>query len=325
MQPEMHRVCRRGVIVRAAAIVVTVSVALAIGRGGAARAEPRTDAGLVWQAPVSCPDAAEVRARIERRLGRPGERAVQGIEVDIAPAAGGGFVARIDLRAITVENQIRVLTSARCDELTDAVAVVIARLAAERRPVAEVARVPGVPGVHERPSPAVPPRTWGVGMRGMAVSGIGALPGIGLAGELAAYGWRRSLFVEVSATRWMPSSRFLAIGAPARVDIRLDFVAVRIGWRSMRLPLRGWLGGELGAVQGEGVSLDNARVGDGRWAAIDGGFGVAWPMARRARLVGIMELGVPVSRSQFLLQDGSLVYRPERVTVRSGLGLEVGW
>jgi hypothetical protein len=285
-------------------------------------AEPRTDTGLVWQAPASCPDAAEVRARIERRLGRPPDAAVQGIEVEIAPDAGG-FVAHIDLRGVTVENEIRVLTSARCDALTDAVAVVIARIAAERRPPESA---PQPQARIELRAPAVAaPRTWGGGLRAMGVSGIGALPGIGVGGELAGYAWRRAMFVELSATRWMRSSGFLADGAPGRVDVRLDVATLRVGWRSQRLPLRGWLGGELGQVLGQGVALDDAQIGHGRWIAIDGGFGVAWAITEHARLVGTIELGIPLASAQFLLQDGGLVYSPERVTARSGIGLEVGW
>src|SRR5690349_2142807 len=112
--------------------LVLASLGLAIAT---AHAEPGTDAGLVWQAPVSCPSLDEVRARIERRLGSSIDRAVHGVEVAVARdgEGGGRFVARIDLRAVTVANEIRVLTSARCDELADAVAVVIARVAAEHQ------------------------------------------------------------------------------------------------------------------------------------------------------------------------------------------------
>jgi len=313
----MQPVGEAGVVRRMIARIGVVAIALA----APAAAEPRTDAGLVWQAPVSCPDAADVRARIERRLGGPADAAVHGIEVAIAPAADG-FVARIDLRGVTVENEVRVLTSARCDALTDAVAVVIARIAAERRPIAPAPRLQAI----ELREPAVAvPSAWGIGLRAMGVSGVGALPGIGIGGELAGYAWRRALFVELSATRWMRSSSFLADGAPGRVDVRLDVATLRAGWRSQRLPLRGWLGGELGSVQGQGVALSDAQRGNGRWLAIDGGFGVAWAMARHARLVGTIELGIPVASAQFLLRDGGLVYRPDWITARSGIGLEVGW
>ena len=98
MQPVgATRVARR-VVVRARIcwLALLALAALTVRAAG----EPRTDAGLVWQAPVSCPGAAEVRARIERRLGTPADAAMRGIAVEIAPDAGG-FVAHIDLRGVT--------------------------------------------------------------------------------------------------------------------------------------------------------------------------------------------------------------------------------
>jgi len=284
-------------------------------------------------------DPADVRARIARRLESPDGGAritgLQGIEVDIAPGPAG-FVARIDLRGVTVANEVRVLTSARCDALTDAVAVVIARIAAERdeaAPRGAPEAAPGASGVVLRV--AVPrsdieaPRTWGIGLRATVLSGIGALPDVGVAGELAAYLWRRTMFAEVSAGRWMEGSRVLS-DVRGVAEARLDIATVRLGWRSDRLPLRGWLGGELGSLHGEspelaGSSTDDSSMAVRRWVAIDAGFGVAWAMARRARLVGTIELGVPFTRARLPVRDGALMYRGEGVTVRSGLGLEVGW
>jgi len=299
----------------ARALVILVALA------ATARAEPPTDAALVWQAPNSCPEVTEIRARIERRLGRPMEQAVHGIAVEIA-LEDRRFVARIDLRAVTVENEVRVLTSARCDELADAVAVVIARIAAEHGGPEEVRAAPRIALA------VAPPEArsrWGGGLRLEGVSGIGALPRIGLGGELAAYVQRDTAYVELSATRWMPSARFLHAGAPGRVDVRIDAAMLRVGYRSRRLPLRGWLSGEVGSVRGEGVALDDMQAGDGRWIALGGGFGVAWSMTRRARLVGVLETLVPLERARFLLSDGGLVFRPDAITVRTGLGIEVGW
>src|SRR5262249_44289735 len=129
----------------------------------------------------------------------------------------GAFVARIDTRGVTLANQIRTLSSARCDELADAVAVVVARLATEARAQAqaEVARrttaipVAASPPARRRAGP------WGGGVRAVAVSGVGVLPGVGLAGELALYGRRHAYFAEVAATRWARNAKYLADGAPA--------------------------------------------------------------------------------------------------------------
>lgn len=308
----MVRICRVG-----AWLIVAV---VAGGSAEPAHAEPA--AAMAWHAPPSCPTAAEVRARIERRLGAPIDRAMHGIEVEVAQAGEAGFVARIDLRSVTMANEVRVLTSARCDELTDAVAVVIARVAAE-------ARAPEVEprGERERPIPATRPsetHDWGGGVRALGLSGIGALPGVGVAGELAGYARHRSLSAEVAATRWLRGADMPAAHGASAMSVGLDVIALRIGWRPEDAPLRGWLTGELGSVAGDGAPA-GSQAGGGRWAGLGGGFGVAWPMTRTARLVGVIEAVVPLERTQFLRQGGIELYRPDVVSVRSGLGLEIGW
>lgn len=311
-----RRACRSGVL-RAWLVVVAMTAMV-----GGARGEPHAEAALVWQAPGGCPDSAEVVARIEGRLGLPLERAVHGVAVEIA-VENRRFVARIDLRAITVANEMRVLSSERCDELADAVAVVIARIAAEQRAADEV-RAPQAVRM-EQPAPAAPPARWGGGVRLQTISGIGTLPGVGLGGELAGHVRRHEWYAELSAARWMPQSRFLHVGAPGRVDVRLDALALRVGYQSQRLPLRGYVTGEVGSVIGEGVSLDFAEMGNARWVAVGGGFAVAWGMTRHLRLVGVLETLVPLERARFLLQDGGVIFRPDPLAVRSGLGFEVGW
>jgi hypothetical protein len=304
------------------AIVVWVVLA-------ASGAVASADRGFVWAAPEPCPDAAQVRARIERRLGLPVDENVHGIEVEIGRQAGG-FVARIDARGVTLANQIRTLTSARCDELADAVAVVVARLATEARVrQAEIARRSAAIRV-TAPAPApVParrePGPWGGGVRAVAVSGIGVLPGVGVAGELALYGRRRSYFAEVAGTRWARSAKYLADGAPGAVDVSLLALALRAGWSPTDKHIRAWATAEVGPMTGEGIALNDPRIGAGRWTAAGAGFGVAWPMFDRARLVGSVEFLAALEQIRFVLTDGQEVYRPSSYVARCALGLEIGW
>jgi len=286
------------------------------------------DNGFVWAAPEPCPDAADVRARIEQRLGLPVEGSVRGIEVAIAREAGG-FVARIDTRGVTLANQIRTLTSARCDELTDAVAVVVARLATEERArQAEIARkataipAPPAPDAARGRRAAGP---WGGGVRAVGVSGIGVLPGVGLAGELALYARRHAYFAELAGTRWARRAKYLADGAPGAVDVRLITAALRAGWSPTDMYIRAWAVGEVGPMTGEGIALNDPRIGTGRWTAAGAGFGVAWPMWDRARLVGSFEFLAAFSQVRFVLADGGEVYHPASGVARCSLGLEIGW
>ncbi len=290
-----------------------------------ARAEPRTDDALIWQAPATCPDAAGVRARIERRLGMPLER-VHGVEVEITPD-GSAFVARIDLRGITVENTIRTLSSARCDALTDAVAVIVARIAMEANATPQETEYEMPPERIRREAPAPPPKPHpiGGGVRMLGVSGVGALPGVSVGVELAGYVRIHDAFVELAGARWSPTPKDLYVGAPARVDVGLGTIGLRGGWGPEKLPLRGWVVAELGVIEGAGQSLDDARVGAGGWFALGAGFGVAWPMSPHTRLVGTVEAVAPLTRARFVLQDGSEVFRPGPATARCAFGLEVGW
>ena len=304
-----------------------------------------------WRAPTSCPRADEVRARVERRLGGPIDGVVHGIEIEIT-RDGSGFVASIDARALTVANDVRTMRSTKCSELADAIAVIVARLATEARK-AEPARTaapttepqmleaaPTVVSVVDEPGPeqerearivrvlpstAVPHRRWGGGVRALALSGIGALPRINIGGEIAGYVRRDDYFGEIGLARWVPQSARYDPGAPARVDVSLDVVALRGGWGPEYLPIRAWMLTEVGRMQGEGVEVLQPRVGTSRWIAVGGGFGVAWPMAPHARLVGTFEVAVPLQRTTFMLQNGADLYEPSVVVARCALGLELGW
>jgi hypothetical protein len=61
-----------------------------------------------------------------------------------------------------------------------------------------------------------------------------------------------------------------------------------------------------------------------RWRAAGAGFGVAWPMTDRARLVGTVEIAVPVDRGHVMLERGDEV-QPDPMAARYSVGLEVGW
>jgi hypothetical protein len=151
------------------------------------------------------------------------------------------------------------------------------------------------------------------------------LPGVGLAGELALYGRRHAYFAEVAATRWARNAKYLADGAPGAVDVRLFTAALRAGWSPPNMYIRAWAVGEVGPMTGEGIALSDPRIGTGRWTAAGAGFGVAWPMWERARLVGSVEFLAVLERVQFVLTDGAEVYRPAAGLARCALGLEIGW
>ena len=305
---------------------IAATPAAAESAPGASVAMADTKAGLAWHAPDGCPDAAGLRARVEQRLERSLDDVVIGIEVDVVLNADR-YVARIDLRAMTVANDVRTLTSTHCDELADAVAVIVTRVASEaiaRKRVAtrEDLRKQFIPDT----TPAKPmPHLWSIGGRFSAVSGIGVIPKVGLAAEVAIVARRGELLAEVAGTRWLDSFAQLHDGAPAAVDVMLDTAAARFGWRPANLPLRAWTAVELGMMDGNSTKLPGEQFDSGRWIAAGAGFGVAWQMTKWLRLVGSNETMLAIDRMRFRTGSGMIVYAPSPMSFRASAGIEVGW
>jgi hypothetical protein len=161
---------------------------------------------------------------------------------------------------------------------------------------------------------------WGGGGRVLGVSGVGALPRVNVGGELAGYVRRRTAFAELALARWVPDAATHEQGAPA---LSLEVATVRVGWRASAMPLRAWLAGELGSLAR--ADLDHASTR--RWTALGAGFGVAWPMAPNARLLGTIELAVPLERGEIthMMPPAPEPYRPGVAAARCAFGIEIGW
>jgi hypothetical protein len=278
-----------------------------------------------WEAPATCPKADAVRARLAGDL--------PDFRVDITRERGE-FVARL-----VIGDEVRNLSAPRCDDLANAVAVIVARLAHAhpglRVAIAAIPMPPEpppvpefdleMPAVYVRRAEVRPDPHWGGGGRLVGLSGVGAVPEVGLGVELAGYLRHDDGFLELAAARWGTGGAVLNEGAPARVAIGLDVLALRAGWGPEDLPIRVWGSVERGSMTGEGYQLGDPRLGSGTWTAIGTGFGVVWPMFPNARLVGSFEVAVPVQRPSFVLASGDMVYQPSLLTARVAFGLEVGW
>jgi hypothetical protein len=279
-----------------------------------AAAEP--ELGLAWSAPAGCPDAATMRARIEQRLGSSlDDVAVDRIAIAIE-RDGDALVARVDLR----EPEPRTLKSASCDELADAVAVIVARIAAKRIAAREIAPAPAV--VVRAPEPAAPAR-WSFGARLATVSGVGALPGVGLGGELDAFVRRGPLAAELGVTSWLAGTARDSI-MNDQVTVGLSAAALRLGWRSP-WPVAAWLVGEIGSMTAIGTTAYDDHRLTGQWLAIGAGVGVEWNIRRWVGLVGTFEALDTVDRTRFQLADGTIVFEPKRASARISVGAEVRW
>ncbi len=294
-------------------------------------------ADVTWTAPAGCPTAATVRDKIERRLGELSLADVGAIEVTVT-RANRQYTATIDTRAISVASTGRTLTAARCDELADAVALIVARLATEEHErvlATPVVEVPALVPIAKREAPVStlastkeqPPATtvWTGGFRALALSGIGMTPEVGVGADLSMFVQRDTAFAEIGYARWAPRPMQVLASTDGAVDFDIQLVALRGGWASTRMPLRGWAGIEIGQMHGSGPALRSPESGVGRWIAIASGFGVGWPISPRTRLVGTFEVAVPVERAKFQFMDGSEIREPAPISARSALGLELAW
>lgn len=202
-------------------------------------------------------------------------------------------------------------------------------LSTDLRPPGEVAVKRTVRKPFVRPADA-PLEQWGGGVRLTGLSGIGALPGVNFGAEVAVFVRRDERFLELGLGRWVPEETYVVSVAPERVELGLDVWTVRGGWASRTMPLRAWLLAEVGELAGrhEMTGMIARMVGavekERRWTALGGGFGVAWPMSDRARLIGTVELAIPVDRTPMMLMTGP-AFEPDPAAARCNLGLEIGW
>jgi hypothetical protein len=253
----------------------------------------------------------------------------------------------------------RTLVASRCDELADAVAVVLARAVAEARalvpPLATVAIVstdrptcdpfspfddckvrpergpkervegptssPDVSPRRRRPEPLRPDG----GVRPSLVSGAGISPHVGYGVELSAWFVFGKGAVEVSGTRWLerlaelpPSERFGAA-------VGLDALAARLCWNPERYGPRVCVLGEVGSMSGRGVGLFDSQVGEGTYSAAGIGLSLRARLRSRVALVGGFDMLRAIDRPRFVLDRGTLLFQPDPLAGRIGLGVEIGW
>ncbi len=271
-------------------------------------------AGLAWHVPPGCPDEHALRLAIARRLEQPLDRVVLSIDVRVE-AADAGFVAHIDVHGAVEDT--RTLTSASCAELTEAAAIVIARLATEAQAQAAALPPPPTPIVRE----AV---RWDAGGTIAGVVGTGRAPDLGEAIELAGWITRGPLSLELAGQRWRSGRAYLDTSETAGVDVTLTLAAVRAGVRPHG-PLRGWAVLEIGSLGGAGFGVVAARTPSERWLATGAGVGIATRLSAHVRAIAGLEADVVLDRVQFMLDSGTVLYRAPPVTARLGLGIELGW
>lgn len=172
------------------------------------------------------------------------------------------------------------------------------------------------------PAEVSPRSQWGGGVRALAVSGVGAVPGIGVGADLGGYVRHRDLFGELALVHWTGGVAD-AMPTTSRSDVGLDAMAIRIGVVPEHTMLRAWFAGQVGTERV--ISGPYAAPGASMWAALGAGAGVSWPIADSAALVGTFEVLALVVSPTTTFVNGAELQRRSGGQARCALGLEVGW
>lgn len=289
---------------------------------------------LRWQAPAECPQADDVRARIEA-AGGLGDLVV---DASVEPTASGWQLNLSIALGDTVDT--RILESDTCDPLAESlVALVATRLDAPApqdsvpAPAPKSAPVPAPkpepapkpapdpdPETKPEPTPSTPALPTGLTLALSAGLSLGSVPTPGLPAELAfGHAWPK-LRVSLRG-RFHPTPQPLQLDAERSMRVFLGTAGPRVcarpAWRAVEFPLCG----EVAVGGNRAVLRGPARTRGGVWLEAGAGAGVAWFFARRWALTGHLAASVPVVGSGYTL-DGNEAWAPSAVGGRAMLGVE---
>ncbi len=342
-----------------------VASSLLLAGAPAAGGEPASESSearmsVAWSAPPECPDRDELLARLTALLGRepnqPDDPQLEG-EGNIV-ASVGGYALRLELRAPS--EYVRELESPRCEDLTDAAALILAMtidplgpldpadelepdeadstLVVEEPASTDEPLPPDQPApAEQQPTPAERERGPLVALRLGAIGSFGPLPGFSGGPQLAlAVGARAgrsdakpraSVRVELSGSYLVPR---VATADQADAGVRVSLG--QVGLRGCGVPELGavslpfCVGVQAGVMHGRGFGADlgdSARATALPWAAAEFGVAVAYALTPRiAPWLGV-DGAVPLVRPGFEVRDLGVVHRAASAGVQVMLGVEL--
>lgn len=273
---------------------------------------------LHWHAPASCPDEADVAARIAARVESPSVPTDRVVADVVVTSEHATHVADVVITTSSGRTERR-LEADSCATVADAAVLIVAMIHAQT--LAAAAEVPPAPPpAAPAPPRSIAPRTDAVAkpaesratrLRGSAfveiAVGFAGLPGVGpgLGGGLVLLGPR--FRAEAAGEYWFARDATIGIaGDGARVDVRLWTAGARGGpvWRVGPVELVLLVGARAGLAHGEGDRLPISRSARRAWLSAGAYPMVLWPLHRHVALGlrGTVE-GVIV-RPRFAVRDG---------------------
>ncbi|MFO0631314.1 MAG: hypothetical protein U0168_00530 [Nannocystaceae bacterium] len=286
------------------------------------------------------------------RAGRPGAPIDLDVQADaqLRPRSDGRWELELAISRGDALEQ-RHFVADECGTLLDAAAFVIAAAmdptraaapvptpaqaevaeAAEPPTPTESAEVTPTPATSTSPRPSDPPRPRPPKRRrpGAFVGAWGGIDGGALPGATGYFeadvgargrGWRAGL---LAGTRLQTEQRARA-DRDAGARLTLWNVGVRLcgvpSWRVLELPL--CAGADAGQLRAQGFGYDGARTLRRPWAAIALAPGLLWRVHPRVAIGLRVELGVPLRRTQLVIENLEALPRVGPVSGRGLLGVE---
>lgn len=325
---------------------LTLAIAL-IARMAAAQETPEEPA-LAWSAPAECPTQDDVRRAVEDAAGRPVEG---GVRVRAAVTRLGADRFRLELETTGPEGVgHRVLEGPTCQELADAVAVIVSLAIESGSPeedgtatggappapalAAAPARSPARPVAGERPPRAARGRrddreaALHAEVRGWVGVDVGTLPqpaaGVGVGTSFGARGLRVDVAVTYFFDRRATPDGASASGADVGL-IEASLGACRAFGLGARWELRFCGAVHAGLLRAAAFGVEGARSAETGWAAASADGSLWWiPPGPISFFVGVGALA-PFLRPLFVLGSGQELHRPEAVSARFSLGPVFCW
>ncbi len=306
-----------------------------------------------WRAPLGCPVRAEVLARAEHLIGHSLTRtsSTRPITLLATVLPLDDTTWRLDVSSDSQGASGRAVTAPSCDELADAMALLIALsidpdYAARQKstPLAATAQsafpdVPREPVVVATPAPAPPiastrpvasarlaaPRARSAAPLHVAVGALGALwadrlpnaaPGGVLRGALSL----RKLAFDVELGLF-PTQHVAAPGGAG--DLWLGTFGGSLGYAVFDGLLTPHAGFELDLLHGAGSGLRHPDSGTIWLLGLDAGLLVRYPVQQSIHLLVAGDLSFLPEQARFHIDPNVDLFQPSRVGARFGLGAEM--
>lgn len=268
---------------------------------------------LVWSAPVECPDADDVKRRVERILNRPlmlAHNEVLSVKAEVR-APGDDRAWRVDLETDNGQRAAtRALAAASCDELANATAILVAILleppSSSSTPVTAPSPTPPRPPRAEAHAAARSATRWSAGAAGGLIGGAlpAWSPGAGVHGAVT---WH-ALRTQLGAMIWLPAEKTVdpAGTQGAHFNLFSGHAQLCAQWPGQRLQPGLCSGAQLSVLRAKGFGPGvTPEARQATFVSISAGPALVWRHSQRLSFLVDAALLLPLGHRRFVLAGGA--------------------